>query len=156
MTVTQATTESTLLRDIAAAIARPRDGANDAYPIAKRAAHLFAQTNDWRWHPSFSFPPEYLGKYGDEYWSRPSWCDHALFFRGQIEGKRGWPNIAIAGQPYQWSEDVCTELADLERRGFVVHTPPGGDRASIHFPGKTLFIVVTRPGVIVKWLPEQR
>jgi hypothetical protein len=29
-----------------------------------------------------------------------------------------------------------------------------GERASIWFPGQTLFIVVTLPGVEVKWLPE--
>jgi hypothetical protein len=65
-------------------------------------------------------------------------------------------NVAIAGQPYQRSTSVRAELADLERRGFCVHTPPGGERASIWFPGQTLFIVATQPGVEVKWLPEQQ
>jgi hypothetical protein len=40
--------------------------------------------------------------------------------------------------------------------GFCVHIPPGGERASLYFPGRTLFIVVTLPGVGVKWLPEQQ
>jgi hypothetical protein len=30
-----------------------------------------------------------------------------------------------------------------------------GEKASIWFPGQTLFIVVTLPSVEVKWLPEQ-
>jgi hypothetical protein len=102
--------------------------------------------------------PGGLGKYGNDHsYQRPDWCDHALYFQGLwTDGKRGRINIAIAGQPYQWIGEVGAEIADLERRGFCIHTPPRGDRASIWFPGQTLFIVVTLPGVEVKWLPEQR
>jgi hypothetical protein len=151
--ITEATTGSTLLRDIATAIETQR---SDDRPIARRAVELFAHLNGWRWHPSFRFLPEGLGKYGnDTTYHRPYWCDHALYFRGQVDGKRGWVNIAIAGQPYQRSDSVRAELAELGRQGYCIHIPPGGDTASIWFPGQTLFIVVTLPGVTVKWLPEQ-
>jgi hypothetical protein len=152
---TKATTGSTLLHDIAEAIETKQA---DERPLYRRAARLFAHINGWRWDPGFRFMPESLGKYGNDHnYQRPYWCDHALYFQGQAEGKRGWVNIAIAGQPYAGAEsNVRPELDDLRRRGFCIHTPPGGERASLYFPGQTLFVVVTLAGVEVRWLPEQQ
>ena len=159
-TTTRATTESTLLRDIASAIETQRsdDRVYHVPPTQRRAVELFARINGWRWDPAFRFMPQSLGKYANDCnYQRPYWCDHALYFRGpRTYGRRGWVNVAIAGQPYQWSSNVVAELADLERQRFCIHTPPGGERASIWFPGQTLFIVVTLPGLEVKWLPEQK
>ena len=74
-----------------------------------------------------------------------------------MEGKHGWVNIAIAGQPYAGAKDtIRPELDELKHQGFRIHTPPSGERASLWFPGQTLFVVVTLPGVEVKWLPEQQ
>jgi hypothetical protein len=50
---------------------------------------------------------------------------------------------------------VHEELLRLVDSGFVVHVPPAGACASIHYPCWALFLVVTRPGIEVKWLPEQ-
>ena len=36
----------------------------------------------------------------------------------------------------------------------ALHLPPD-PLASIHYPGETLFIVITKAGVAVKWLPDQ-
>jgi hypothetical protein len=159
ISITGATTESTLLRDIETAIHTQRadDPVYRVKPIAHRAANLFARINGWRWDPSFRFQPESLGKRGNDYeYQRPYWCDHALYFRGLMEDRRGWVNIAIAGQPYAGAkETIRPELEELARRGFCISTPPSGERASIWFPGQTLFIVVTLPGVRVRWLPEQ-
>ena len=156
--VTRSTTESTLLQDIATAIKTQRsdDRVYHVPPIQRRAVELFARLNGWQWDPALRFMPDSLGKYGNDFkYQRPAWCDHALYFR-EVKTSSSRKNVAIAGQPYQWSASVRAELADLERRGFCVHTPPGGERASIWFPGQTLFIVVTQPGVEVKWLPEQQ
>jgi hypothetical protein len=153
--ITETTTGSTLLRDIATAIQTRH---SDERPLYRRAAVLFARLNGWRWDPAFRFMPESLGKYGNDYsYQRPYWCDHALYFQGPMEGKHGWVNIAIAGQPYAGAKDtIRAELDELKHQGFRIHTPPGGERASLWFPGQTLFVVVTLPGVEVKWLPEQQ
>jgi hypothetical protein len=39
-------------------------------------------------------------------------------------------------------------------RGLALHIPPD-PLASLHYPGWTLFVLVTRPGVKVRFLPEQ-
>src|SRR5215475_5561699 len=92
----------------------------DERPIYRRAARLFANLNGWRWDPAFRFMPESLGKYGNDHkYQRPYWCDHALYFQKQVEGRRGWVNIAIAGQPYAGAKgNVRPELDELRRRGF--------------------------------------
>ena len=155
---TPITTESTLLRDIATAIEERQTNAAPCrtIPLTRQAAELFARINGWHWSFGYRFEPQDLGKYGNgSDYHRPYWCDHALYFWGRMDGKRGWVNIAIAGQPYQLSDSVRVELEELEGQGYCVHVPPGCERASIWFPGQTLFIVVTLPGVTVKWLPEQ-
>ena len=98
-----------------------------------------------------------LTAYNNDYThDSPSWFDHTLYFQGpRAGGKQGWVNIAIAAQPYELGDDDRAELAELQRQGYCIQIPPGGERESIWYPGQTLFIVVTLPGVTVKWLPEQ-
>ena len=152
-TKVEATTGSTLLRDIAAAIEAP--GSSRTISLTRFAVGLFAKVNGWRWDPAYRFSPEYLGRYGnDENYQRPFWRDHALYFRGRMEGKQGWVNIAIVGQPYAGA-DCRTELEELNHNGYRIHTPPSGEKMSIWYPGHTRFLVVTLPGVKVRWLPEQ-
>lgn len=155
--ITRATMESTLLRDIATAIETQRsdDPIYRVPPFKRRAVEHFALLNGWRWDPAYHFTPEGLGKASNNYKPGPlGWRDHALYFQGPRPNGRGWINVAIVGQPYAGA-DCRAELAELERQGFRIHTPPRGGKASIWFPGQTLFIVVTLPGVEVKWLPEQ-
>jgi hypothetical protein len=59
---------------------------------------------------------------------------------------------AVVCQPY--NDHVAEAGAAAERLGLAIHVPPD-PRASIHYPGRTQFIVFTRPGVTVRWLPEQ-
>ena len=92
--VTSATTESTLLHDIATAIRTQRhdDPIYRVPPIKRRAAEAFARINGWRWDPAFRFMPQSLGKYANDYnYYRPYWCDHALYFRGRerVAGEAG-------------------------------------------------------------------
>ena len=78
--------------------------------------------------------------------------DHCLGFRA--DGK----NVAVVTQPYHYDrahydrpDDARAWFAD---RGLAVHIPPD-PFASFHFPGETFFIVITKTGAGVKWLPEQ-
>ena len=135
MTATRATTESTVLRDIATAIETQRadDRVYHVPPIKRRAVELFASLNGWRWDPAFHFAPGGLGKaYNDYTHDSPSWFDHTLYFQGpRAGGKQGWVNIAIAAQPYELGDDDRAELAELQRQGYCIQIPPGGERESV-------------------------
>ena len=61
--------------------------------------------------------------------------------------------VAVIGQPYSLS-DIVAQRENLTKRGLVLHLPPD-PFASFRYPGWTLFLVVTMPGVPVRWLPEQ-
>jgi hypothetical protein len=74
--------------------------------------------------------------------------DHCLWFRCDRR------YVAIAGQPYLSAVDIAETRAGLGDRGLVLHIPPD-PLASLHYRGWTLFVVVTRPGVVVRFLPEQ-
>jgi hypothetical protein len=50
--------------------------------------------------------------------------------------------------------DIADERARLEGRSLVLRLPPD-PFASFHYPGWTLFVVVTKPGVEVKWPAER-
>ena len=74
--------------------------------------------------------------------------DHHIWFR------RGRRYVAVVGQPYLADVDVGAGRANLRARNFVLHIPPD-PLASFHYPGWTLFLVATPPGVEVRFLPEQ-
>ena len=74
--------------------------------------------------------------------------DHCIWFR---EGRR---YVAAIGQPYLSAVDIAEARARLADCGLVLHIPPD-PLASFHYPGWTLFVVVARPGVPVRFLPEQ-
>ena len=68
---------------------------------------------------------------------------------------RGRRYVAVVGQPYLSAVDIAEARARLADRGLVLHLAPD-PLASFHYPGWTLFVVVTRPGVTgVRFLPEQ-
>ena len=62
--------------------------------------------------------------------------------------------VAAVGQPYPEAVDLAWWRDHLVERGLVLHVPPD-PFASIHNPGVSIFVAVTRPGVDVRWLPEQ-
>ena len=121
------------------------------------AARAFARLNGWGLKAR---PLPDLNHLGLSVYARPAFdwsrhnqdhelLDHQLWF---MAARR---IIAAVGQPYDWEDDEIEEWrADLAGRGLVLHIPPD-PLASIHYPGRTLFLVVTRPGVEVRWLPEQ-
>src|SRR5665213_4544005 len=123
------------------------------------ATTAFADVNGWKVSER-GFTPDRIGlttpgsSRGAWYGLCSGWIDHAIYFRAPRPGKRIGQNIAIVGQPYG-HRMFDEERKALTEFGLVVHTPPGGIYASIWYPGATLFLVVTLPGVDVKWLPEQ-
>lgn len=119
---------------------------------AQRAAtDAFASLNEWRKAPS-TYDLDVLGC-----GTRTAWrsipgrglFDHPISF----QAKRRY--VAMVGQPDPPAVgDLDAWRVRLEARGLVLHVPPD-PLASIHNPGGTLFIVITKPGVKVKWLPDQ-
>jgi hypothetical protein len=111
------------------------------------AAQEFAAINGW--HVSYLFPLRRLGKPRG---SAVQWpCDHALAF------KQGRRPAAFVTQPY--GHDAQKSIAEVravaDNHGLTLHVPPGGAEWSIYFPGQALFLVMTKPGIEVRWLPEQ-
>ncbi len=115
------------------------------------AAQEFAAINGWR--ACDLFPLSRLAKQRSGRTPLQWPCDHALAFK---EGRRA---VAFVTQPYAGhdAQKIITEVRTVaDIHGLALHLPPGGVHASIHFPGRTLFLVMTRPGVVVRWLPEQQ
>jgi hypothetical protein len=112
------------------------------------AAARFAAENGWRHLMDREFRPEELGKCGTDYgptgWG--SLLDHPICFAA---GRR---NVAIVSQPYDLPEIEFFRCA--QQAGLVAHVPPNR-LASFHNPGVTKFFVLTQPGIVVQWLPEQ-
>jgi hypothetical protein len=132
--------------------------AQSIFGLQQQAATAFADINGWRFDENYHFDPEKLGA-GRNSWNaaRRFWRDRGLYFRAKREdGKRGYQNIAIAGQPYGMANGNAEALQMLLDAGFEVHVPPGNPHASIWYPGVTLFLVLTLPGTAVRWLPEQQ
>jgi hypothetical protein len=62
--------------------------------------------------------------------------------------------VAVVGQPYMAAVDLPEWRDRLAKRGFTLHVPPD-PRASFRLPGSALFVVITRAGAPVRFLPEQ-
>jgi hypothetical protein len=133
---------------IQAITARQRLGPWDLKVVQDVAAARFAAENGWRHLVDREFRPEELGKCGTDYgptgWG--SLLDHSIWFAA---GRR---NVAIVSQPYDLPEIEFFRCA--QQAGLVAHVPPNR-LASFHNPGVTKFFVLTQPGIIVRWLPEQ-
>ncbi|SRR5258706_11791006 len=138
----------------------------------KRVIAAFAELNGWYRVSSQNFRPQDIGKqrgnswfdghgrYGEdrahEYMMHESF-DHGLWFRQKL-GRGHWRNIAIVGQPYDGafeSKDGRPRLDAYCARHRLKWVMAPNPKASFHYPGETLFLVVTLPEVEVKWLPEQ-
>jgi hypothetical protein len=149
--------------DALEALLRPRDPrqerrlGNAHYSAQTTALDAFALLNGWkRTKRPGSNDLDLLGK-GLAASHRDMWpaadldrelMDHGHWFSA---GRRF---VAALGQPYFALDEIEETRADLAERGLALHVPPD-PRASIHYPGATLFLVVTRPETPVTWLPEQ-
>jgi hypothetical protein len=116
------------------------------------ASRVFAYLNRWEYHPM-----------------RYPFCLHGLQAGklqhcGCVEANRGvfrYPLVftdqlkqpaAIVGQSY--SNDAAGVRRIAKQYGLEVHQP-AARYASIFYPGACDFHVFSRPGTLVKWLPEQ-
>jgi hypothetical protein len=72
-----------------------------------------------------------------------------IYFR---ETTKPYRPVAIVGQPYDTSVDKGTELACS--LGLELHAPPNFT-ASWWYPNHARFFCLTRPGVVVRFLPDQ-
>jgi hypothetical protein len=121
--------------------------------LKESAAKMFGALNGWR-VAGTSFTAKRLGKTrGDEEpHGMPSGLhDHCIYYRSSVKPFR---NAAIVTQPYG-DVDREPEIFDwAAKNALALHVAPVR-KASIHFPGACLFIVLTLPGTEVKWLPEQ-
>jgi hypothetical protein len=126
--------------------------------IQEEAANAFGRINGWRNSDRCCGPCD-LGRPSRRWWylHAGGWLDHPLYYKvPRQDGKRGWVNAAIVGQPYDGAMSCAAgHLAVLIRAGYELHVPPE-PFASIWNPGATFFLVLTLPGVVVNWLPEQR
>ncbi len=122
----------------------------------ERAQQAFAALNGWKADGRGYFHPDAIGRRNRQFLDneyalglpeREHLFDHCINFRAN--GK----NAAIVTQPYHCADpDACQRWA--AKRGLAIHLPPD-QLASIHYPGATYFIVITRIGATVKWLPDQ-
>jgi hypothetical protein len=121
--------------------------------LKDKAAKMFGALNGWK-VAGTSFTAKRLGKaHGDHepHGMPPGLYDHCIYYRSSV---KPFSNAAIVTQPYG---DVDREPAIFDwaaKNELALHVAPVR-KASIHFPGACLFIVLTLPGIDVKWLPEQ-
>jgi hypothetical protein len=126
--------------------------------LRREAAQAFADLNGWRISKSYfgtrtlanGGVHSNIGYRGGFDPLEPHMAfDHPIHFR---ERQRPYRTIAIVGQPYGTPvEDARRIAADL---GLVLSAPPNLT-ACWHNPGDCRFLVFTRPGTQVRFLPEQ-
>jgi hypothetical protein len=140
-----------------------KQGHSRACPICAaqdRAWKAFASLNGWkmveRGAPS-KYAVDCIGKgfaAASSSWRRQSdydvggIFDHVEWFHADRRF------VALVTQPYPAGRPVDDYREKLESRGLAMHLP-ADPFASIHYPGACHFIVITKAGTAVKFLPEQ-
>jgi excisionase family DNA binding protein len=125
---------------------------HQAEVLRQKAAMSFARINGWTLTEEMFCPAELGGRghvLDDVAWGDPKFFDHAIAFT-----KRG-VNVAVVGQPYSCSASADAFRSYAAENGLEAHVPPNC-HASFWYPPHTLFLVLTSPGEVVRWLPEQR
>jgi hypothetical protein len=112
----------------------------EQWSLQKRAYQYFAELNGWK-----------VG-------SKKRWCpfDLKVLQRPIFDHYRSFDK-AMVTEPYahrNWYDDGMTIAARYEGRfGLAFHMSPY-PTASIYSPGQCAFLIFTRPGHVMKWLPE--
>jgi excisionase family DNA binding protein len=118
--------------------------------LRQQAVNQFARINGWT-PTDRLFSPAELGMNADVLYTSPgvpTLFDHPMAFT------RGGMNVALVGQPYSCSANAEAFRRYADKNGLDAHVPPNR-HASFWFPPNTLFLVVTLPFEVVRWLPEQ-
>jgi hypothetical protein len=128
--------------------------------LQEQAAREFATLNSWRFTERM-FDIKTLVRGGAHTaWERDEipgrldphdLLDHPIYFR---EISRPYRPVAIVGQPYDTATSVEKGIELAHLRGLELHVPPNSV-ASWWYPGHTRFFCQTRPGVEVRFLPDQ-
>ena len=124
--------------------------------LQQQAAKEFATLNGWR-HSERLFSIKTLSRGGihaapgeiPRELYPPQLLDHPVYFR---EVRQPYRPAAVVGQPCDTNVDNGTELA--HSLGLDLHAPPN-PVASWWYPGWARFFCLTRPGVEVRFLPDQ-
>jgi hypothetical protein len=122
------------------AISNTRSGSEEQWALQKRAYLILADLNGWKVDGKKRWCP-----FNDKTLQDHHFFDHQIVF-----------NEAFVIQPYghrDWRNQAETAAA-TQRRPLAVHFPPIA-LASIYAPGNCAFIVFTKPGHVIRWLPEQ-
>ena len=119
----------------------------------RRAAEAFAALNGWQVTKQDVYNLDLLGRSAMSNAIRMGsgdypLLDHNIWFR---QGRR---YVVVVGQPYLCRRRPCQSARGVGDQNLVLYIPPD-PFSSIYFPGYALFLVVTQPGVKVKWLREQ-
>jgi hypothetical protein len=129
------------------------------WELQRQAATEFAKLNGWKYSKA-DFSPLLLARGGTQHnrnehpWDAGQWhdlFDRAVYFREPIPPYRP---IAIVGQPYPNGLDEAAAQRLAAKLGLRLHTPPNL-MASWWYPGSTRFFCFTRPGVSVRFIPDQ-
>lgn len=126
---------------------------------ARRLAHGGGFWRDWRQHELEQRQRELRDAAAEAFAALNGWRVAGRKFSSR-EPVRPYRSVAIVGQPYytQYGDgrDMTIEQARelAVRFGLALHVPPNLT-ASWHYPEWTRFVVPTRPGTAVRFLPEQ-
>jgi hypothetical protein len=126
--------------------------------LRKNAAKEFAALNGWRYSER-GFAIKTLAR-GGTHETREEWLwrlnpicllDHSVYFR---EIPKPYRPVTIVGQPYESATSMDRGIELARSLGLELHAPPNSV-ASWWYPGYTQFFCLTRPGVEVRFLPDQ-
>jgi len=131
--------------------------------LQKMAIKAFADLNGWR--PTEGRSGFYvISNHSDIYLGQNRGYTHAFFDHHLLFRDLSFPYrpAAVVGQPYDGAFNSTVKKDELKFSGKLGgpegeldwHLPPI-PTASIYYPGACMFCVVTRKGVVPRWLPEQ-
>src|SRR5262249_6421126 len=113
-------------------------------------AHAFGALNGWRGTREFALCK--LCSARCHRYCGGLFLGHGVYYRDA----RPRAKVASVNQPYVSRQEFSGSklAATYAARGLRCHVPPN-PFASVWYPGYTAFIVITKPDVEVRWLPEQ-
>lgn len=132
---------------------KQNDTAERVNQLTDSAEEEFGTQNGWRIAKT-PFNPDLIGKKriaNNRYLSIQSWLDHTIYYR-----TKAGIAAAIVSQPYGDINQFRDELDAIALRTGLKWSVPTNERTSFWFPGKTLFIVLTKPEHSIIWFAEQQ
>jgi hypothetical protein len=135
------------------AFRKQNEAAERVNKLTDVAEEMFGAQNGW-WIAKTPFAPDLIGKKrstGNRYTGVQSWLDHTTYYR-----TKAGIAAAILSQPYGDLDQFRDELDAIVQRTGLRWQVPTNERISFWYPGKTLFIVLTKPEHQMVWFSEQQ